>query len=236
MATWLKRLVLSAAVVGLLPSVSAAQFDISYELTSGDVQITSFGPYGPQMGTFRLKLLSNPGQPVIDVWCLDFLNTINMNPRRANFTALTAGATDFNQRTRWGTAKLDAYKQAAFLTTLLAPAAALTGNATTVKAIHCTIWQLFAASGLVDCSGVNTAPYQQMATDAAAANYYGMNFRYWFVISPLELASYSGTNRPEAHWQELITHQTPEPASMVLVATGLIALGATSYRNRRKKL
>lgn len=229
----LRKLTAGAALVlaSLLVTTSAsAQMFQPGQLTSADrLDLVSSGPYSPY-GTYTGQFLNSPGQPTIDIWCVDFLNGVAGLPVDVNITSLAASATDLNVNTRYGASFLDQYKKAAYLTQFFATA----GSQTVARDIHCTIWQLFSPGpGLQNCNGASTASWLTLAN----TNFGSGNYRYWFVVSDVALAqNYGNTavNRLQVGEQEFLVYATPEPGTYVLLATGLVGLSLAGMRRRRK--
>ncbi|MCL4867226.1 MAG: acyl-CoA dehydrogenase, partial [Gemmatimonadales bacterium] len=101
------------AALGLVLAPAAqAQFN-PYATTSSDIMtITTFNPLRPAGS--HVAMLASPGSPMLDIWCVDFQNSIR-SPNAVNFTRFDASAADFNARTHFGFANLDNYKKAAWL-------------------------------------------------------------------------------------------------------------------------
>jgi len=229
----LRSFTLGAALVAaalVSPRDAAAQFSPGQLTSSDHAAIVGFGPYSPY-GTYSAQMLNSPGQPVLDAWCIDFLNGINGYPVDVNMTSLEASAGDLDARTRYGSANLASYQKAAYLTQFFAGAT----TQAEAKDIHCTIWQLFnAGPGLVDCTGASTASWLSQAN----TNFGSGSYRYWFVMSDVQLAATYGNtqvDRLQIGEQEFLVYATPEPGTYLLLMTGLVGLSAAGYRRRRNK-
>ncbi len=205
------------AALGLVLAPAAqAQFN-PYATTSSDIMtITTFNPLRPAGS--HVAMLASPGSPMLDIWCVDFQNSIR-SPNAVNFTRFDASAADFNARTHFGFANLDNYKKAAWLAMQQQYAA----TSSDVIDIHYAMWH-FLTPGLP----TTTRPGEAAWIALAEANYTRVNTQYWWVVADAANTQYYG--------QEFITTVTPEPASMALVATGLlglVAVGRTRRRNRK---
>jgi hypothetical protein len=217
----MKLMLGSVAVLACLATVpAAAQFNPNATTSSDELKILSTGPFSP-VGTYTGQLLASPGQPMLDIWCNDFFNGIQ-SPQVVNVTRFDASVADFNARTRFGHANWDNYRKAAVLATYLRVAP----NVDIATDIHWALWRFFGANP----GAVRLGEAAWVAT--ANLEYTLINPQDWFVISGERRC---GPNNDQICGQEFIT-QVPEPAGMVLIATGLIGLaGATRLRRRQQK-
>lgn len=63
----------------------------------------------------------------------------------------------------------------------------------------------------------------------AGTTYGEVDMRYWQVLTDVRSAGV----HDDSYMQEFLVHSTPEPATVVLVATGLVVVGMAARRRRR---
>ena len=200
----LARVLLFIAAMTLAKPV-AAQQQQTFKFT-GVSGYTGFGYYvGPYYG----QILSVPGQPTIDLYCVDFLHRINMNQVWKGWMSSLGGNLQY---TRGGNGAFGLYLRAAWLTQQYVNAPA--GE---IKNIQATIWNLF---------GGGPTPASNYWLNLANANYTSVNPNYYYVVTPVN--SVEGGSA-----QEFMTYVTPEPETWAMFATGLCMLGYLAYRRRR---
>jgi len=188
--------------------------------------VTAFGYYVGQYAGFQ-------GAPVnsnVVLNCVDFFHHINNGEIwTANLTSLSPAATWNGSDTRFN--NLTLYRQAAWLTTQYAsaPSAAVVGD------IQATIWNLFSGSPTPPAPSSNawlTAAQNYVAANSADALWQS----YWVVTdvnkadpnSVQEFIIYDDTFNPNVT-------PTPEPATLMLVATGIAGIAGVRIRRRNKK-
>src|SRR5690606_26999179 len=172
--------------------------------------VTGFGYY---VGPYQGIVLSQPGTPTIDLYCVDFLHRISVGQVwTANVSSL-AGSLAL---TRGGDAAYDLYLRAAWLISQYA-----VSSPTEWKNINATIWNLFAGS-----APDPTTSYWQAQADA---NYQSVNPNYWYVITDVNAQNANSA-------QEFMTYVTPEPSTYLLLATGLAFLSFLYMRRPRTGL
>jgi hypothetical protein len=170
--------------------------------------------YGVYVGPYRGMLVSEPGSPTIDIFCVDYYNHIGLGQTyTARATNLGWGNTG---NTRWGMVygnayAIERYQKAAWLTTQFA-----IQSTSAWGGIHSAIWNLF-TYGAPNAFGTAAA---QPWLALAAANYRSIDLSEWSVLTDNRTFNgYTGV-------QEFLTHTTvtPEPGVILLLGTGLLGL------------
>ncbi|MFQ5705295.1 MAG: PEP-CTERM sorting domain-containing protein [Gemmatimonadales bacterium] len=228
----------------------------SFRFTSGSGVGASWGSV--QIGPYHGVMTSDPTQPQVTLYCVDFAHTIHNNQTwNANITTLEG--TDFGNTRANDVAK---YKKAAFLSSLfdsysdyvgVSYGSGTFGNKKQVwSGLHAAIWTImtpgfgnpwdpFLPDGQwvtdKNLADAMAAPFLALA-DAAMRNNYagtGMDFGEWSVVSDKCIGTTVATTAcPQVGGvQEYLVHTVvPEPETVVLMMTGLLALAVGAFKFR----
>lgn len=218
----LRPILLVATFAVAANSVSAQPITIKYQSGPSTPAVGAFGYF---VGPFTGTLLSNPTLPTIDLFCVDVLNAITWGKQwKANVTSLALTSIE---NTRHGTSALDNYRKAAWLTTQFAVT-----HKEQWGGIQAAVWELLNPG---KPNGGNGEAYwlNQVNTFQTTSGWSTYNWGQFYVLTPLEAAG-----KVVGHGtQEFITTSpfvTPEPGTLILVATGLVGLvGIAAVRSLR---
>jgi hypothetical protein len=175
------------------------------------------GPYTVYVGPYTGSV---PGMPTLDLFCIDYMNGVAIGDTwSAHFTSLSSGDlgnTRFGQQ--YGAASQVMYQQAAWLSMQFAR----TGTGSW-GAIHAAIWHIFTPN---DPTWGGTAASAWLTQAQQVSNYGTVNLNTWRVVT--DVATVGG----QGGTQEYLTHVTPEPGTLLLLATGLAAVGLAVFVRR----
>lgn len=207
-------------------SVAQAQTE-QFRLVAG----SGVGFNGVQVGPYRGMMLSEPGTPTIDIYCVDFLNEVHLNQtwtaRMTNLGGGSLGNTRLGQLfgmsgfSFYGTDDvLTRYRKAAWLTTQFA-----IQNTSAWGGIHSAIWLL---------TTPNVTSNLPSAFIAAAGYWFGKaSTNYLSVdVRSIAIATDVRTVGGQDGVQEYIL-VTPEPATILMLGSGLAGLYAARRRRNR---
>lgn len=220
MRSRISALVLTA-MLGIASPVAA---QTQFQFTSGGT--TSFGGY--LVGNYQ-GIAGPPISGNVVLNCVDFFNSVFVGAVwTANLTSLATGGATIaaGNVTRFN--NLQAYRQAAWLTTQYAANPGQTGN------IQATIWDLFGNTPLQatnDPFWLNQSLAYVNDPNRVASDYAG-----FYVVSDINTHTNAANSIQEFIIEEDITStviSTPEPASVVLLGSGLLALGYGARRRRK---
>ncbi len=225
------------AIAGLLAgtvSTVSAQSVGNYKFLNG----SNVAAFGYSVGTYKAQLDGR----LLDVYCVDFLNHIARgNQFKVYITSLAGPAPDLG-KTRFGSyaGQLDRYKQAAWLATQFKPT-----NTSQWGSIQGAIWHLTTPFAPRLTAAQNVLVNDWM--DRAARNFSRFYYNNVSLLTDTALDRCRAANPGSAPWngcgrQEHIFIDggaltvTPEPGSVALLATGLVAIsGIGAIRRRRTK-
>ncbi|MBE0593882.1 MAG: PEP-CTERM sorting domain-containing protein [Gemmatimonadales bacterium] len=226
-------LLLALMAVGTTARAQTTQRVLTYTGHSGVVSTQPFGGAYYYVGPYHG---SAPGMGSFDMYCVDFLHHVadsrpdlpgtNWN---ANFTKISNLGSGGLQYTRLGNAGLtnsDAvirYQRSAFLATKFWEYQTSPNKAQQWTAIHSAIWRT-ADAGLG--SVPNWIGSQAFVDAATSFDPNSMNWDYWQVVTPTNLTSASSS-------QEFLVYSTPEPGTILLMGSGLLALVGAAVVTRR---
>ena len=159
--------------------------------------------------------------PVADIFCVDFRHAANTSTSgyTANFTNLGTNSADIGTKTRSGTS-LQKYLQAAWLASKIAGAAA-----DSVGDINGAIWNIMSGEPMYRKNSHNvwTSAGINSWIAKSVAHWGEVDKRQWVVVTDRAAAGQSVSSNTSYGGQEYITHVTPEPATLLLLGTGLLA-------------
>jgi hypothetical protein len=231
------RFLMALGLVAVLAAPAAAQ-NPNFKFLSGT-------PYSPQpvlqvgshyyyVSPYRGQFLSIPGQPMVDIFCVDFGHSVSTGQTwTAAFTTLDGSsmANTYGVRFRhWSDGlALQRYKGAAFLASQFG-----TLGKSQWPNLQAAIWSLMGQDvdgtsttfplGLPDAddaTGLNLVQegWFNAAVDGGASP--AFDGSRWTVISDVRESSLAT--------QEFIANVVPEPQVIILLASGLLAIGAMAY-------
>jgi hypothetical protein len=177
---------------------------------------------------------SNGFGPAVDILCIDFLHTALTTTYPAYFTNLRFDALTYTRGN-----DLDDYKRAAWLTTQMQTLPWTNAGRQDRAELHAAIWQIMTGTPTPTYARANVTGGSYTGSDLAIASWISLadqnrnavNLAHFTVVtsSCVTQAGHAGGGftLPDNCGQEFLvrdTTVTPEPATMILLATGLMAL------------
>jgi len=216
-------LLIAAASALLAPSARAQTEQLKFVDGSG------VGFNGVQVGPYRGMLLSEPGSPTIDIYCVDYLHEITVNTVwTANESSLAGNLSKTRLGEGFGVSGISwygaddvftRYRKAAWLTTQFA-----IQNTSAWGGIHSAIWLLTTPNYSTNLPSAFVSAAAYWITQANA-NYTTIDPNSYVILTDVNTTGF--TNGVQEYLMV-----TPEPQTIVLLGSGIAVLYAARRRRR----